>query len=133
MFRRGPAIVLSLVLSAAALVLAPGAGASDGGTAKDTNDCDGPSSVKIKADPNGSDRFDVTGVVYSSGDDTWSWRFSHDGDVSFKGESKADGDPDGRSFRVTRTMVNFSGAVDSFAFRAENEKTGEVCRVNVDA
>lgn len=133
MFRRGPAIVLSLVLSAAALVVAPGAMASDGGTAKDTNDCNGPSSVKIKADPNGSDHFDVTGVVYSSGDDTWSWRFFHDGDPSFKGESKADGDPDGKSFRVVRTMVNFSGDQDHFTFRAENESTGEVCRVSVDA
>jgi hypothetical protein len=133
MFRRGPAIVLSLVLSAAALAVAPSAQASDGGTAKENNDCDGPSSVKIKAEPNGSDRFDVTGVVYSRGDDTWEWRFKHEEDLSFKGEAKADGDPDGKSFRVTRTMVNFSGAQDHFTFRAENEKTGEVCRVSVDA
>ena len=71
MFRRGPAIVLSLVLSAAALAAAPSAVASDGGTAKDNNPCRRPSSVKIKVEPDGDDRFDVTGIVYSNDDDTW--------------------------------------------------------------
>ena len=50
MFRRGPAIVLSLVLSAAALVMAPSAVASDGGTAKDTDPCEKASKVKVKVD-----------------------------------------------------------------------------------
>ena len=133
MFRRGPAIVLSLVLSAAALVVAPGAMASDGGTAKDTDPCEKASKVKVRVDPYGDDRFEVTGIVYSSDDDTWSWRFKHEEDISAKGEAKADGDGEGRSFKVVRTMVNFPGATDHIVFRAENENTGEVCRVDVNA
>lgn len=131
MFRRGPAIVLSLVLSAAALVLAPGAGASDGGTAKDVDPCSDAAKVKLKAEPFGDDRIETTGVVYSSGDDTWDWRFRHDDDISAKGEAKADGDGDGKSFRIVRTMVNFPGAADFIVFRAENQRTGEVCRAEL--
>lgn len=129
MFRRGPAIVLSLVLSAAALVLAPGAGASDGGTAKDVDPCPA-GKVKLKVDPFDG-QFEVTGVVYSDDDDTWEWRFRHDGDVSFSGSAKADGDAVGKSFRVVRTMVNFPGSSDYIVFRAENQHTGEVCRAEL--
>ncbi len=133
MFRRGPAIALSFVLSAAALAVAPSAVAGDGGTAKDTDPCSKSSKVKVKADPFGDDRFEVTGVVFSSDDDSWDWRFKHEEDVSAKGEAKADGDGEGRSFKVVRTMVNFPGASDHIVFRAENQRTGEVCRVDVHA
>jgi hypothetical protein len=131
--RRSPAIVLSLVLGAAALSAAP-ALAKDGGTAKDVerNSCNGPSWVRLKADSiqNNADRFTVVGAVFSEDDDVWSWRLRHNGDLSFWDDVRARDDID-RSFRVTRTMLDVSG-VDSVVFRAENQRTGEVCRVSVD-
>ena len=132
MFRRGLAIVLSVMLSAAALVLAPSATAGDGEAAKDRDPCEKASSVKIKVTPDGSDQFDAVGIVWSSDSDTWSWRFRHNDDISAKGQATADGDGEGRSFTIQRSMVNLSGN-DYFAFRAENDHTGEVCRVDVYA
>lgn len=130
MIRRGPAVALSLVLGAGALLSAPGAAVGDSGTAKDVDPC-APGKVKLKVDPV-NDLFEVTGVIYSDDDDTWSWRFRHDGDISYQGESKADGDGVGKSFRVVKTMVNFPGAADYIVFRAENEHTGEVCRAELN-
>ena len=129
MFRRGPAVAVSLVLAAGVLSLAPSAAAGDGGTAKDVDPC-APGKVKLKVDPV-NDLFEVTGVIYSDDDDTWSWRFRHDGDISYQGESKADGDGVGKSFRVVKTMVNFPGAADYIVFRAENQHTGEACRAEL--
>ena len=125
MFRRGPVIVLSLVLSAAALVTAPGAAASDDGAAKDRDPC-GRGSIKMVVQPYGDGRFEVTGIVFSEDDDVWSWRMRHGNDTSASGEVLANGDRD-RSFRIVRTMVDLPG--DEFiAFRAENEHTGLTCR-----
>lgn len=124
--RRGPAIVLSLVLSAAALVITPGAMASDGGTAKDVDSCSGPSAYKLRVMLDENDRLDVVGVVWSNDDDLWSWRFRHNDDLSAKGEVRSNGDAD-RSFRIQRTMYDFPGT-DNVVFRAENQRTGEVCR-----
>ena len=49
-----------------------------------------------------------------------------EGDVSDEGGVKAK-DAD-KSFKIIRTMVDFNGP-DTVNFRAENTKTGEVCRV----
>jgi hypothetical protein len=132
--RRSPAIVLSLVLGAAALSAAP-ALAKDGGTAKDgpvVKDCDGKSSlrVNVRQTDGNENRFDVIGAVFSDDDDTWDWRMKHNGDVSAQGSVVARDDID-RSFRVTRTMLDFYGS-DDIVFRAENRRTGEVCRVATD-
>lgn len=132
--RRSPAIVLSLVLGAAALA-APSALARDGGTAKDgaeRKSCDGPSDVRLRVDlvEGNSDRLEVVGAVFSADDDVWSWRLRHNGELSAQGEVRARDDVD-RSFRVTRTMFNFAG-VDNVVFRAENQRTGEICRVEND-
>ncbi len=129
MFRRGPAIVFSLVLGAAALVTAPGAVAGDGGIAKDKDPCSDSATVKLRVEPYGDDRFEVTGTVWSDDEDVWDWRFRHDDDVSAKGSVRAKDDD--RSFRIVRTMVNFSGESDFIAFRAENDRTGEVCRAEL--
>lgn len=129
--RRGPAVVLSLALGAAALSVAP-ALAKDGGVAKDVerNDCDGASWVRVRTDSiDGNDnRFTVTGAVFSEDDDLWSWKMRHDGDLSADGDVRARDDID-RSFRVTRTMLDYPGQ-DDVTFRAENQRTGEVCRVS---
>ena len=130
--RRGPAIVLSLVLSAAALFVAPGAAWSDGGAVKDVDDCGGHSTYRLKVtllDGNNS-RLQVVGSVFSDDDDVWSWKLKHDGDLSASGEVRARDDID-RSFKVSRSMLNFAGG-DAILFRAENEHTGEVCKGEVD-
>jgi hypothetical protein len=130
--RRGPAIVLSLVLGAAALAGASTALASDGGAAKDVDSCQGSSTYKLKVSllDDNSSRLQVVGAVFSADDDVWTWRLKHDGDVSASGEVRARDDID-RSFRVSRTMINFPGP-DHIVFRAANERTGEVCRGEVD-
>jgi hypothetical protein len=133
--RRGPAVVLSLVLSAAALSVAP-ALAKDGGAAKDDGpvrkNCDGSADVRLnaKAVDGNADRFQVIGAVFSPDDDVWSWKLRHNGDLSFWGDVRARDDID-RSFRVTRTMLDVGG-VDDVVFRAENQRTGEVCRISYD-
>ena len=137
--RRGPAIVLSLALSAAALALAPPAQASDGGAAKGVSlrlrddaaavkkkDCDGSSEVKLRITLRDNGRLETVSTVWSDDNDVWSWRLKHEGDVSDEGGVKAK-DAD-KSFKIIRTMVDFNGP-DTVNFRAENTKTGEVCRV----
>jgi hypothetical protein len=133
--RRGPAVVLSFLLGAAALISAPGALASDGGAAKDDTpvreDCDGSNgvTVKLKVAPieGNSYRLQVVGTVFSDDSDLWDWRFKHNGDVSGEGRARGREDID-RAFRVSRLMFNFDG-VDDIVFRAENLQTGVVCRV----
>jgi hypothetical protein len=130
--RRGPAVVLSLVLGAAALSVAP-ALAKDGGAAKDgpvRKACESSSEVRLNPKPidGNSDRFEVVGAVFSDDDDIWEWKLRHGGDLSAQGDVRARDDVD-RSFRVSRTMLDFPGD-DDVTFRAENQRTGEVCKVS---
>jgi len=120
--RRSPAVVLSLVLSAAALTSAPSALASDGGTAKD---CDNFSTYRLHVSLDEDARLKVVGSVFSQDENTWSWKFKHNGEYSASGEKRAK-DAD-RSFRVVRSMVDLAGP-DLVEFRAENDRTGEVCQ-----
>ncbi|MCB8956806.1 MAG: hypothetical protein H6529_10040 [Nocardioides sp.] len=132
--RRGPAVVLSLVLSAAALSGAP-ALAKDGGAAKDVDrdGCDTGTAThaKLKVETlDGNDtRLRVTGIVWSTDDDIWAWRLKHNGEGSDDGRARGDEDSD-LAFRVIRTMINFYGP-DDVVFRAENQRTGEVCRTTL--
>ena len=133
--RRGPAIVLSLVLGAAALSSMPSALASDGGNAKDgpvRKGCENASDVRlnIKSIEGNSDRFVVVGAVFSDDDDVWTWKMRHGGDLSAQGDVRARDDID-RSFRVSRTMLDFPGT-DDVSFRAENLSTGEACKISLD-
>ncbi len=145
MIRRGPAIVLSLVLSAAALVTAPGAVASDGGPAKDIGSdvpaafaftepdkkveaCEKGATVKLKVDTDPDGRLIAAGIVWSDDEDTWDWRFKHNDELSDKGDIQAK-DTD-KSFKIIRTMINFNGP-DLVVFRAENTATHEVCRAEL--
>jgi hypothetical protein len=137
--RRGPAIVLSLVLSAAALLSAPGALASDGGAAKDNNvetnrsNCNGDAPtarLKVSTVDGNDSRLQVVGVVFSDDSDLWEWRMKHNGAAGPEGLARGREDID-RAFRVSRTMINFYG-VDTVVFRAENLQTGAVCRAVVD-
>lgn len=132
--RRGPAIVLSLVLGAAALFTVPSAAWSDGGNATDVQkqpDGCGSGTVtraKLKVgtlDGNNS-RLLVTGNVWSDDSDVWAWRLKHNGEVSDEGRARGSEETD-LSFRVIRTMINWDGS-DDVVFRAENQRTGEVCR-----
>ncbi|WP_435743861.1 hypothetical protein [Nocardioides sp. SYSU DS0663] len=149
--RRSPVIVLGLVLSAAALVPAP-AVASDGGTTKggtsssdltpvrnadpapkriddpvmEFSSCEGSSKVKVRATLMSNGEIETVGVVFSDDDDLWDWKFKHNGDFSFMGDVKAK-DKD-RSFRIVRSMADLAGP-DDVLFRAQNTRTGEVCKV----
>lgn len=127
--RRGPAITLSLVLGAAALISAPSALASDDGPAKDYSVCEKLSTTRLKVTLDEDGRLFVVGSVYSDDEDFWSWKLKHNDDYSASGELKAK-DAD-RSFRVTRTMVDLVG-VDNVTFRAQNSRTDEVCKVDVN-
>jgi len=137
--RRGPAIVLSLVLSAAALFIAPSALASDGGAAKDNNletnkdSCEGPDGpsarLKVSTIDGNAYRLQVVGLVFSDDTDLWDWRLKHNGDVSYEGQARGREDSE-RAFKVSRTMINFDGE-DTVVFRAENLQTGRVCRAVV--
>lgn len=132
--RRVPAIVLSFVLGAAALVSAPIALASDGGNAtdvqKDRDTCgDGTSTrakLKVGTLENNNSRLLVVGTVWSDDSDVWEWRMRHNGELSFEGRARGREDVD-LAFRVSRTMINWDGS-DDIVFRAENQRTGEVCR-----
>jgi hypothetical protein len=132
--RRSPAIVLSLVLGAAALSVAP-ALAKDGGATKDVDrdPCNSStvSRAKLKVDTldGNNSRLQVTGTVWSDDADVWDWRLKHNGEVSDDGRARGSEESD-LSFRVVRTMINFLGE-DDIVFRAENERTGEVCRTTV--
>lgn len=119
------ATVLTLGVSAAALVLAPSAMAGGGGPATDKDPCEKSSTVKLRVTPQDDGRFEVVGIVWSDDDDIWDWKMKHEGDVSAEGDVKAK-DAD-KSFKITRTMVDFVGP-DKFVFRADNRRTGEVCR-----
>ena len=132
--RRVPAIVLSLVLGAAALVSAPIALASDGGNAtdieKDRTSCNPSTSsrarLKVGTLENNSSRLFIAGVVWSDDNDVWEWKMRHNGELSFEGRARGREETD-LAFRVSRTMINWDGA-DDIVFRAENQRTGEVCR-----
>lgn len=131
--RRGPAIMLSLVLGAAALVSAPSALARDGEIVKDIDSCQGAgtSTYKLKVTTvtvNDRLRLEVTGIVWSDDEDLWDWKFKHGDDVSDDGVVRAmDAN---KSFKIVRTMVDFAGP-DTVVFRAENSNTHEVCRGEV--
>jgi len=130
--RRGPAIVLSLVLGAAALAT-PSAFAGDGGAAKDEvvkKDCRADSVVKLRITARDNGRLEAIATVWSDDTDVWSWRLRHQGDLSDEGLVKAK-DAD-KSFKVSRTMIDVGGSnvPDSATFRAQNEQTGEVCKAS---
>lgn len=101
---------------------------------KDKDQCD-PATVtraKLKVGTvEGNDaRLLVVGTVWSDDSDTWEWKLKHNGDVSDEGRARGREDAD-LSFRVSRTMFNGYGE-DDIVFRAENLRTGEVCRTFVD-
>lgn len=121
------AVMLSFVLGVAALVTAPLALARDGESV-DRRACSEGSNTRIRVYVGDDGRLDVIGVVWSDDEDFWTWKMLHDGDVSANGEMRArDAD---RSLRIQRSMLNFSGPHD-IAFRAVNNRTDEVCRVEV--
>ena len=136
--RSVPAIVLSLVLGAAALLTVPSTAWSDGGNAtdveKDWDSCGPGTSTRAKLKVGTLDdndyRLVVVGTVWSDDSGAWEWKLRHNGEVSDSGRARGNEDTE-LSFRVTRTMFNAFGS-DDIVFRAENVRTGEVCRAVVD-
>lgn len=123
--RTGPAIVLSLVLSAAALTIAPGAAVGDGGPDRGPCRGDSTSNYKLRATTDNDQRIVVAASVYSDDADSWDWKLKHNDDLSASG--KVDAKDSDRSFRIVRTMIDFAGT-DIITFRAENTSTGEICK-----
>lgn len=111
------------MLSAAALVIAPSAVAGDDESAR--GGCGAGSTWKLRVVDDDAGRLMVIGSVYSDDENVWDWRMKHNDDVSAKGDLRAR-DTD-RSLRIERSMVNLRGS-DDIIFRAENNRTGEVCR-----
>lgn len=96
----------------------------------DATSCSDASRVRVRATVLDDGAIEAVGVVFSDDDDLWEWKFKHNDDFSAMGEVKAK-DAD-RSLRIVRTMVDVSGPDDIF-FRAENNRTGEVCKLEVTA
>lgn len=119
--------ILSFALSAAALAAAPLASANDDEMVRGV--CSRDSATRVRVVPDGDGRLDVIGVVWSDDEDIWEWRMLHDNDFSARGETRAK-DAD-RSLRIKRSMIDFAGS-DNIVFRAENTRTGEVCRAEID-
>ncbi len=127
--RRSPAIVLSLALGAAALSVAP-ALAKDGGATKDgPRRCSNEAIVKVntKRVEGNNYRVQVVAAVFSDDSDVWEWKFRRNGELVYDGRARGREDSD-LAFRVSRSMIDFSGP-DDIVFRAENLRTGEVCRI----
>lgn len=126
---RAPRILAGLLLALSMVLAGPSAIARKSEVEKKTFDCRATSSVKLKAEPEGTGLIKVTAVVFSEDDDKWDWKLKHNDDASAKGEVKAK-DAD-RSFRIIRDMADFSG-VDYIDFRGQNQATGEVCKASIE-
>ncbi len=110
--------------------LAAPATASGGGDGRveRSGSCSGSADWKLKAKPDDG-RIEVEGEVDSNvNGQVWAWKIKHDGNVSASGRSTTRA-PSG-SFSVERRMVDTAGS-DVFTFRAENTRSGEVCRGTV--
>jgi hypothetical protein len=136
--RSVPAIVLSLVLGAAALLTVHSAAWSDGGNATDPevdrSACGQGTATRAKLKvgtlEENSSRLMIIGTVWSDDSDAWDWKLKHNGEISDNGRARGNENSD-LSFRVSRTMFDGYGT-DDIVFRAENARTGEVCRMVVD-
>jgi hypothetical protein len=114
---------VALVTTALAAPTLP-AFAKDGDVIK-RGSCSGATDWKLKASPEDG-RIEVEAEVDSNRNgQTWSWRLNHNGSVSARGTATTKA-PSG-SFEVRRVVVNLAGA-DRMVFRAQNTRSGEVCR-----
>jgi hypothetical protein len=120
--------VAALLIGATLPVLGAGAAQAAGGDVVRRGSCTGSTDWKMKAKPDDG-RIEVESEIDSNRNgQTWTWRLKHDGDVAAHGRSTTHR-PSG-SFTVTRRTANSAGS-DSFTFRAENARSGEVCVARV--
>jgi hypothetical protein len=115
----------ALALVATTVLLpAASAEAKDGDIIKRGN-CSARADWKLKASPENG-RIEVEGEVDSNRvGQKWDWRIKHNGSLSFSGTKETQA-PSG-SFEVRRVLVNVRGD-DRIVFRAENRRSGQVCR-----
>lgn len=126
------AVRTALTAAAAGLVVAalgaPAAASGGGGRVENSGSCSGSADWKLKAKPDNG-RIEVEAEVDSNvNGQVWAWKIKHDGNVSASGRSTTRG-PSG-SFSVNRRIVDTAGT-DTITFRAENTRSGEVCRGTV--
>jgi hypothetical protein len=127
--RRTLAAAGALALTAALVAGSTPAALAGGDDTVRRGSCSGSTDWKIKVGPEDG-RLEVEAEVDSNrSGQTWRWRLVHDGSVSASGTRRTRG-PSG-SFEVRRTTVDSRGA-DGFVFRARNDRTGELCRGNVN-
>ncbi|WP_133058875.1 MULTISPECIES: hypothetical protein [unclassified Nocardioides] len=126
--KKTPAIAAVLLIAAAVPTIGAGAAhAGDRGVIRHGS-CSGSTDWKMKAKPDNG-RIEVESEIDSNRNgQTWAWTLQHDGDVAAHGRSTTRG-PSG-SFEVSRRTGNSAGS-DSFTFRAENARSGEVCVARV--
>ena len=134
--RRGPAIVLSLVLGAAALLSVPSALASDGGARRTARPTRTPASGRRRLASSRSSPSTATApprgrsatVVQRRRRRRGTGSSGHNGERLRPGRRpRARASIDRLASGSRGTMLNFDGA-DDVVFRAENLRTGEVCR-----
>ena len=116
---------LAVALVGAGLVAFPATAAANDGDVIRTGACSGASDWKLKLSPENG-RIEVEFEVdQNRNGDTWSVRLKKNGNVFWTGTRTTQ--PPSGSFEVNRVTANGAGP-DSFAARAVNQRTGEVCR-----
>lgn len=122
------ALATCIVVAGAAAPAAARGGGGDG-RVESSGSCSRSSDWKLKAKPDDG-RIEVEFEVDSSRNgQVWAWKLKHDGSVSARGRSTTRA-PSG-SFSVERRLVDLSGT-DTLSFRAENTRSGEVCKGTVN-
>lgn len=127
-----PAHLVVVVLVATSLVTvaspAQARSGSGGHVVVHRGPCSGPTDWKLKVGAENG-RLEVEGEVDSNrAGQTWTWRIVHNGSLAASGTRRTAG-PSG-SFGVRRVLGNQRGT-DTVTLRAENTRSGEVCRGTV--
>jgi len=121
-------VLLSLALGAAALTTASPAVARDEPERR-VGTCTASSDWKLRVTED-EGRLRVVATLDSGvGDQVWNWTLRHNGDESDIGR-KETRDESG-AFTVVRSMIDLPGT-DFITFRADQARTGEVCRASID-
>ena len=119
-----------LLGTAAAVIVAlipSGAGASDDEVRR-SGSCSGTSDWEMRAKWDSEQRIELRGRVENTrAGQAWTWKIKHNGSVSAQGRAVTGSS----GFEVRRALVDLAG-VDHCVFRAERQRTGEVCRGRID-
>ena len=120
-------LVLGTVLAVVLAATPSSARASDTEVRK-SGSCSGKAGWEMRARWDDDNRIELRGRVEDArSGQTWAWKIKHNGSVSASGRAVTRHG----QFEVRRALVDLSG-VDRCVFRAEQLRTGEVCRGVID-